>query len=171
MSTSDNVIQIKDFLKENTKVVDKTVNRLGASVESISKLREAMIKEERRRVKRTFLTEFVGASMVVPGSGLVKVALNDISHGGVAFDILEKYGKFKKGEKIVVRVYLNHTTYFSLSVIITNTRSIKKGRIYRHGAEFLKDTVNKEAIHHFIGFMEAVSTSLKSDLGDITLSK
>ncbi len=171
MSTSDNVIQIKDFLKEGIKASNKEVTSLGADVESISKLRKAMITEERRRVKRTLLTEFISASMVVPGSGLVKVALNDISRGGIAFDILEKYGKFKKGEKTVVRVYLNHTTYFPLSATITNTRFIKKGRIYRHGAKFLEGTLNQEAIHYFISFMETVSTSLKTDLGDIMLSK
>ncbi len=171
MSTSDNVIQIKDFLKERTKEGSETIKLSNAEVESITELRGEMISEERRRVKRTLLTEFVGASVVVPGSGLVKVALNDISRGGLAFDVLEKYGKLNAGDKVAVRVYLNHTTYFPLSVTITNARFVKEEGVYRHGSKFLQGSLNEEAIHHFIRFMETVSTSLKADLGDLMLSK
>lgn len=171
MSTSDNVIQIKEFLKNNTEGTNETISLSNAEVESITEIREEMISEERRRVKRTLLTEFVGASLIVPGSGLVKVSLNDISRGGLSFDVQEKYGKLQEGDKLAVRVYLNHTTYFPLSVTITNARFIKEEAAYRHGAEFLKGTVNEEAVHHFIRFMETVSTSLKADLGDLMLSK
>ncbi len=171
MSTSDNVIQIKEFLKNNTEATNETISLSNAEVESITEIREEMISEERRKVKRTLLTEFVGASLIIPGSGLVKVSLNDISRGGLAFDVQEKYGQLKQGDKVAVRVYLNHTTYFPLSVTITNARFIKEEASYRHGAEFLKGTVNEEAVHHFIRFMETVSTSLKADLGDLMLSK
>jgi len=171
MSTTDNVIQIKDFLKENKNEKNATVNLTNAEVESISEIREEMISEERRIVKRTLLTEFVGASVVIPGSGLVKVSLNDISRGGLAFDVMEVYGKLKEGDNVAVRVYLNHTTYFPLSVTITNARFVSEEGLYRHGAQFLKGTVNEEAVHHFIKFMETVSTSLRADLGDIMLTK
>ncbi|MGH1468051.1 MAG: PilZ domain-containing protein [Bdellovibrionales bacterium] len=171
MSTSDNVIQIKEFLKNNAEATNETISLSNAEVESITEIREEMISEERRKVKRTLLTEFVGASLIIPGSGLVKVSLNDISRGGLSFDVQEKYGQLKEGDKMAVRVYLNHTTYFPLSVTITNARFIKEEASYRHGAEFLKGTVNEEAVHHFIRFMETVSTSLKADLGDLMLSK
>lgn len=171
MSTTDNVIQIKDFLKENKNEKNATVNLSNAPVESISEIREEMISEERRIVKRTLLTEFVGASVVIPGSGLVKVSLSDISRGGVAFDVMEKYGQLKENDTVALRVYLNHTTYFPLSITINNSRFVQEEGVFRHGAKFLKGTVNEEAVHHFIKFMETVSTSLKADLGDIMLTK
>ncbi len=171
MSTSDNVIQIKDFLKDSENDKSATVNLSNAPVESISEIREEMIQNERRKVKRTLLTEFVGASVVIPGSGLVKVSLNDISRGGVAFDVLEVYGKLKKNDQVALRVYLNHKTYFPLSITITNSRFVEEEGVYRHGAQFLKGTVNEEAVHHFIKFMETVSTSLRADFGDLMLSK
>jgi len=169
MSTSDNVIEIQGFLK--SKKTEKVQSSQAASVQSISEMRKEMITDERRQVKRTLLTEFVGASMVIPGSGLVKVILNDISVGGVAFDVPEKYGKLEVGDQLAVRVYLNHTTYFPLMVTVTNCRFDQTDAVYRHGAEFLAGTVNEEAIHHFIKFMESVSTSLKADTGDLQLTK
>jgi len=169
MSTNDNVIEIQGFLdaKKNT------INTPGkkATVESISEVRKEMITEERRQVKRTLLTEFVGASMVIPGSGLVKVILNDISVAGISFDVPSKYGKLTVGDHVAVRVYLNHTTYFPLMVSVSNCRFDKNDGVYRHGAEFLSGTVNEKAIHHFIQFMESVSTSLKADVGDFLLTK
>lgn len=172
MSTSDNVIEIKDFREQRETKTSLTGLENGqGDVESITDAREEMISAERRKVKRTLLTEFVGASMVIPGSGLVKVSLNDISRGGMAFDVQQKYGQLKEGDHISVRVYLNHTTYFPLSVTITNARFVKEEGVFRHGAEFLKGTVNEEAVHHFIRFMETVSTSLKGDKGDILLTK
>jgi len=169
MSTNDNVIEIQDFLKSK-KTGDSSSNK-KASVKSISKIRKDMILEERREVKRTLLTEFVGASMVIPGSGLVKVILNDISVGGISFDVPTKYGKLETGDQLAVRVYLNHTTYFPLMVTVTNCRFDKEDCVHRHGAEFLEGSVNEKAIGHFIKFMETVSTSLKADSGDILLTK
>jgi len=172
MSTSDNVIEIKNFReKRETKTSLTGLQNGEGAVESISDARDQMISEERRKVKRTMLTEFIGASMVIPGSGLVKVSLNDVSRGGMAFDVLQKYGQLKEGDQVSVRVYLNHTTYFPLSVTITNARFVKEEGVFRHGAEFLKGTVNEEAVHHFIRFMETVSMSLRADKGDVLLSK
>lgn len=169
MSTSDNVIELKSFLK--SKKTTESAPGEAATVQSISNIRKEMISEERRQVKRTLLTEFVGASMVIPGSGLVKVILNDISTAGVSFDVPNKYGKLELGDQVAVRVYLNHTTYFPLMVTVSNCRFIKEDGVHRHGAEFLEGTVNEKAIQHFIKFMETVSTSLKADLGDVLLSK
>jgi len=169
MSTNDNVIELKGFL--NSKNKTETSSMESAPVQSISKIRKDMINEERRQVKRTLLTEFVGASMVIPGSGLVKVILNDISVAGVSFDVPLKYGKLEVGDQVAVRVYLNHTTYFPLMVTVTNCRFDKEDGVHRHGAEFLEGTVNEIAIQHFIKFMETVSTSLKADAGDILLTK
>lgn len=171
MSTNDNVIQIEDFRKKEENQVEETIRLENTEVESITEIREKMIFEERRKVKRTLLTEFVGASLIVPGSGLVKVTLNDISRAGLAFDVEERYGQLKKGDKVAVRVYLNHTTYFPLSVSITNSRFAEEEGVYRHGTKFLKGTVNEEAVYHFIKFMETVSISLRADFGDIMLTK
>ena len=169
MSTNDNVIEIQNFLKSKNDKEEKSDEL--ATVQSIAEMRKDMITEERREVKRTLLTEFVGASMVIPGSGLVKVILNDISTAGLSFDVPTKFGKLEEGDQVAVRVYLNHTTYFPLMVDVTNCRFDEKDQVYRHGAEFLEGTVNEKAIRHFIKFMETVSTSLRADHGDIQLIK
>lgn len=109
--------------------------------------------------------------MILPGSGLVKVSLNDISVTGMSFDSLKKFGQYKKNEKVAIRIYLNHTTYFPLELQVSNVRFIKELGVYRHGAQFMKGSVNDEAIFHFIRFMETVNTSLKADKGDLMLSK
>ncbi len=171
MSSKDNVLNITDRLIERRKKSrkgGKVSNDLSSSsVESISELRAEMIKEERRQVKRTILTEFVGAFAIIPGSGLVKLALHDISDSGLSFDVEEKFGHFNNGDEVALRVYLNQDTYFPIVVKVANCRFEASEGSYRHGASFVKDSVNQEALGHFIKFIETVSTSLRADLGDL----
>lgn len=173
MASRDNVVELKDFRKNapDEKGKASKTNKRIENVVSIGRIRQDIIQEERRQVKRTLLTEFVAASVVLPGSGLVRVDLSDISKNGVAFDVEKKYGQFKEGDEIALRVYLNHQTYFPLSVKVSHSRYLKKEGLYRHGAEFIKGALNEDAIHHFIKFMESVSTSLRADHGDFLLTK
>lgn len=166
MSTEGKVLAFPD--KRQKKHTEKKESK--ASVTDISALRQDMINDERRSVKRTILTEFIGVHTVVPGYGLQKCSLRDISVNGVAFDLLKKQGHFKAGEEVAMRVYLNHKTYFSFVVSIRSSRFIKEEGVYRHGASLKKGTVNEEALEHFIRFIESVSANLKTDHGDVIVS-
>jgi hypothetical protein len=141
-----------------------------AEILDMTQAREEMLSRDRREVKRTILTEFVGAFVVLPERGLMKVALYDISENGVAFDLELTEGRFKSGEEIAMRVYLNHTTYFPFTITVSNSRVIADENVVRHGANFARGTVNDVALHHFVKFIENVSATLKTDEGDIQVS-
>lgn len=69
-----------------------------------------------------------------------------------------------------MRLYLNHKTYFPFVVKVQNIRRLAEEDVYRHGANFVKGTINDEALHHFVKFIETVSASLQTDRGDILVS-
>ena len=74
------------------------------------------------------------------------------------------------GEEVAMRVSLNQQPYFAFVVRIQNVRSVDEDESFRHGANFLTETVNAEALHHFVKFIETVSASLQNDNGDITVT-
>lgn len=141
-----------------------------APVLDMTEARQEILKRDRRDVKRTILTEFVGAFVILPEKGLMKVALYDISENGIAFDLEMAEGGFVQGEDVAMRVYLNHSTYFPFTVSISNCRVIDDEGLVRHGANFVRGTMNDVALHHFVKFIENVSASLKTDSGDRLVS-
>jgi hypothetical protein len=166
MSTEGKVLTFPT--RRTNKDVEET-NSQAAVVDIVQKRKE-MIQDERRSVKRTILTEFIGVHTVVPGAGLQKCALHDISVNGVAFDLSKKQGCFQVGEQVALRVYLNHKTYFSFLVKVRSQRFVAEEDVYRHGAAMVQGSFNQEAIEHFIRFIESVSASLKTDRGDVIVS-
>ena len=138
-----------------------------APVIDITEKRSEMINQERRQVRRTILSEFIGAFCLIPRKGLLKVNLYDISDNGLAFDVELAAGHFTVGEEVAMRVYLNQQTYFPFVVKIQNVRAIGDEGVYRHGTFFVKGSINDVALHHFVKFIETVSASLQSDEGDI----
>ena len=174
MSSSGNVI---DLQKHRTKRNKKQKSRIStglasdsASITDITEMRQEIIAEERRGVKRTLLTEFVGLHLIVPNKGLTKCALYDISENGLAFEMPSEYGQFKVGEMVALRVYLNHETYFPFVVKINNARYIDEEGVHRFGGAFQKETINEIALFHFAKFIENVSAYLKTDHGDVLVS-
>lgn len=162
------VIDIVDRLKTHKKAVK--VTKTQAPVSDITEARQEIIDSERRDVKRTILTEFIGAFAVLPEHGLLRVTVYDISDSGVSFDLETGKGMFPEGQEIAMRVYLNHKTYFPFIVKVNNSRFIPSEEVIRHGTSFLKGTINDVALHHFVKFIETVSASLKTDDGDIQVS-
>lgn len=171
MSSSGNVIDLQKHRGKKGKSVGLE-NSLGhsAPITDISEKRQEMIQDERRSVRRTILTEFIGVSLIVPQKGLVKCALYDISENGLAFELPIEYGKFHVNEKIAMRIYMNHATYFPFVIHLSNIRMIAEEGVYRYGGNFLKDSVNEIALHHFAKFIEHVSAFLKTDHGDVMVS-
>lgn len=169
--SQNNVIDFSKRLKEQKRKAKRVVNKVDAgSVHDMTERRAEILKDERRQVKRTILTEFIGASVIVPERGLMKVALYDISDNGIAFDIEGEKGHFQAGEEIAMRVYLNHKTYFPFSVELKNVQVIEEEGLFRHGGQFLKGSVNDKALFHFVKFIETVSAALQRDSGDVMVS-
>ncbi|MEK2644380.1 PilZ domain-containing protein [Bdellovibrio sp. BCCA] len=150
--------------------LENTKKEVGAEILDITEARQEILSRDRRDVKRTILTEFVGAFVVLPEKGLLKAALYDISENGMAFDLELTEGGFTTGEEVAMRVYLNHSTYFPFTIRVTNSRSIEDEGVIRHGANFVRGTMNDVALHHFVKFIENVSASLKTDSGDVLVS-
>ncbi len=170
--TSNKVINFQSLKakKQSHKVVKKAVGAEQLPVTDITHKRQQMIAEERRVVRRTILTEFVGAFVVVPQRGLVRVSLYDISDTGVAFDMDVNNGQLMIADEIAMRVYLNNKTYFPFAVKVNHVRNMNEDMCYRHGASFVKGTINDVALHHFVKFIESVSSCLETDHGDIMVS-
>jgi hypothetical protein len=141
-----------------------------ASVVDMTERREAILSSERRQVKRTILSEFIAAFILVPEKGLQKVSIYDISADGIAFDLDLASGGLQEGEEVAMRVYLNQFTYFPFVVNIANVRAIASEGVTRHGCGFIKATVNEDALRHFVSFIETVSASLRTDHGDVMVS-
>ena len=184
MNKSSNVIDLKTRRPAQTQssAVVKNVNKnsepLSSSVTSsgpvsvldMTTRRQEMLTSERREVKRTILSEFIGAFIVVPQKGLQRVAIYDISEGGLAFDLESTLGQLSNGEEVAMRVYMNQHTYFPFIVKISNVRRIHEEGVARHGCNFLKDTINEVALTHFVKFIENVAASLQTDHGDVMVS-
>ena len=171
MNKPNNVLDLKSRRAPSKKVQNQgKADSTEAPVLDMTERRNEMIVTERRQVKRTILAEFIGAFIVVPKKGLQKVAIYDISENGIAFDLEEGEGRLNLGEEIAMRVYLNQQTYFPFVTKIANVREIDNEHVTRHGANFVKDTVNDVALQHFVKFIETVSASLETDHGDVMVS-
>ncbi len=141
-----------------------------APVVDMTERRQEIINQERREVRRTILTGFIGAFVVVPNKGLLRVDVYDISENGIAFDLDRAIGQFKRGEEVAMRVYMNQNTYFPFVATVQNVRVLEGDSASRHGLNFVKGTVNDEALYHFVKFIETVSASLEKDSGDVMVS-
>lgn len=148
----------------------KPVNFQSAEVLDLVEPRQTILKDERRDLRRTILTEFVGAFTVVPERGLLRVSLYDISHDGVAFEVDNNQGAFASDERVAMRIYLNHKTFFEFVVQVKWKEIFPDAGFVRQGAKFVKGTVNDEALAHFVKFIEAVSVNLQADEGDLQIS-
>ena len=169
MSFDNNVIDLKSRIKTGNNGTQEGAQE-SAPVLDISEKRQEMLQNERRIVRRTILTEFIGAFVIVPQKGLCSVALYDISDDGLSFDIEMEHGKLAIGEEVAMRIYMNKKTYFPFVVKTSNGREIPEDGVYRHGASFVKGTINDVALHHFVRFIENVSSCLEKDSGDILVS-
>ncbi len=143
----------------------------SAAVVDIGVERDRMIKEDRREVRRTILTEFISVHAVVPNRGVMRVMLYDVTEGGLAFDLENEKGHYNVGDEVELRVYLNHQTYFKIETKVAHITDSKNEASVRHGCEFIRDSINSEALSHFVKFMESVTASLRRDGGEILVTK
>jgi hypothetical protein len=168
MNKGSNVIDLKS--RRRIQPSHETIADGQAPVFDMTERRQEMLTHERREVRRTILSEFIGGFIVVPNRGLQKVAIYDISETGVSFDLDLEVGKLAVGEEVAMRVYMNQQTYFGFVVHVSNARIIGEEGAARHGCGFVKGTINDVALHHFVKFIESVSASLQTDHGDVMVS-
>jgi hypothetical protein len=145
--------------------------RSYADVLSYEDQKKLILVHERRNIKRTILSEFISAMVVVPDKGLIRVGIYDISEHGVSFDLEMDQGSYKTGEEICMRVYLNHKTYFPINVTVKHVTNESTEGVIRHGTEFSKNAENDAALQYFVKFIETVSLALKKDEGDLMAPK
>lgn len=163
------IIDITDRLNTR-KHIGNSKSAAPAPVVDMVEPRQAILTEERRDLRRTILTEFVGAFVVVPERGLLRVSLYDISDDGLAFEVDTNQGHFDREERVAMRIYLNHKTFFEFVVQCKWHESFEDAGFVRQGAKFVRHTVNDVALNHFVKFIEAVSVNLKADEGDLQIS-
>ncbi len=165
-----NVIDLTERLKmhNSTGIHDTSAD---ASVVDIGQVRSRIISEDRRQVKRTILTEFISVHAVVPGHGVLRVSLYDITNHGLSFDLELGRGRYNIGDDVELRVYLNHQTYFRIDTKVAHVTEITDEGICRHGCEFVANSLNNNALKHFVQFLEGVTASLRRDGGDVLVSK
>ncbi|MFZ3230754.1 MAG: PilZ domain-containing protein [Pseudobdellovibrio sp.] len=161
------VLDLVPRLKNVAKNVNHSFVSETHEILSLEEQRQKILFNERRQVKRTILTEFVSAMVILPEKGLLKVAIYDISDEGISFDIESEHGQFQVGEEVSMRVYLNQKTYFPISIKIKHVIDEKIEGVLRHGSEFLKVASTDDALQYFVRFIETVSSGLKKDEGDI----
>ncbi len=164
------ILDLTNKLKVKKEIGDPESSSAHATLFDMTESRQEMIQRERREVKRTLLSNFIGAFAVLPERGLLKVTFYDISDNGLAFDTDSQEGGFSQNDEIAMRVYINHKTYFPFNVRVLNSRKIEPEGVIRHGAHLVKDSANDVALHHFVKFVESVSTTLLEDDGDIVVS-
>ncbi len=169
-NSNSNVIDLSARRKTSDEIKENNTTDNSAAVVDMSERRKEIIKEERRTVKRTILTEFLGAFIVIPGQGLSQVSIYDISEKGMSFDMDLEQGSLKHGEEVAMRIYMNQQTYFPFITKINNVREVPEEGLCRHGAGFVEGTINDLALHHFVKFIENVSSCLERDSGDILVS-
>lgn len=172
MGNKDNVIDMMARRREQLAAENKNfIKPSKHSVLDMTERRQEVIKEERRLVRRTILSEFIGAYAVLPEQGLAKVSIFDISDQGMAIDLDSAMGHFREGEEIAMRIYLSNDTFMPFIVRVYNFREVPEEGVVRHGVAFLKETMNNDALQYFVRFLESVSASLKTDSGDVVVTK
>ncbi|PIU00058.1 MAG: PilZ domain-containing protein [Bdellovibrionales bacterium CG10_big_fil_rev_8_21_14_0_10_45_34] len=169
MAGKGNVIDLTARLRKGNKSKKEQPSALAsaAPVLDMTERRQEILQSERRIAKRTILTEFLGAFIVVPQKGLVKANLYDISDTGVSFDVDFENGELILSQEVSVRFYLSQSSYFSFDVVIANIRAIAGEGVIRHGGTFANALESDPALTHFIRFIEHVSQQLRVDRGDL----
>lgn len=170
---SNKILDLSQKLKYKSKngKTGKAAANGEVEVVDITIKRQEIIADERRRVRRTILTEFIGACIVIPNQGLCKVTISNISEKGMGFDMDQDYGHLQIGDEIALRIYLNNKTYFPFTVRVNHVNEVEGEAAFRHGVVFVKGEFNDVALHHFVKFIESVSSCLETDTGDVMVSK
>jgi len=174
--TKGNVLDLTKRIKQKRQEARKNppqsneqVIQMPTAVLDMTARRCEMINDERRQVRRTVLSHFIGAFVVNPAKGLETVTIFDISENGISFDLSKEAGKYQEGETVSMRIYLSHELYFPFTVRIANVRP--GDGVNRHGGELEKDQPASSTLQHFVKFLEGLATVARKDQGDRILGR
>lgn len=131
--------------------------------------RKLLLDQDKRNNQRTILSDLVSVYAILPERGLLKVDVHNLGEKGLAFDVESLQGAYELNEKVAMRVYLNHKSYFPFEVEIKHVTPVEEEGVYRHGATFTGENTNNVALSHLIKFLEAVSSDLREDRGDLMI--
>jgi hypothetical protein len=171
MSNVINLFDRKPVQSEQKPLLQREEDPAAAKVVNLNEKRSKVVTTDRRMKERVLLSDFISVQVVIPGFGLIKASLYDIHENGVSFDMESRHGKFKVGEEVALRVYLNRESYFPITLKTKHATYIADEDVNRHGAEFVKASENDVALHHFVKFLESASRVLRSDKGDLNLNR
>jgi hypothetical protein len=165
-------------LEEKSKVV-KFKKGPKAKLINFAKAVENLIFE-RRKTERTPLQDLESAYIYAPDNTLRKVSVQDFSQMGLAFFLACEDFPLAVGSELELRIYLNRETYFPVKIKVSNlnltnltARELKQksfGRVYRFGCTVDDESLNREAIEHFISFFKTINKISCKDLGDKMIS-
>jgi len=144
--------------------------RLPEKIVDITNILREHGARDRRRAQRVVLGHLVSSHVVLPKFGLAQVAIRDIDKGGLAFEMDSFLGAFQKGDQLEMRFYLNGQTYFKINIVVAYSALDEELGVSRHGARFIAESLNQEALQHFIQFLRTVSVSLQTDRGERVVS-
>lgn len=177
MVKKTNIISMDSYRKKTKTPKKSASKRTKKASEPVSPVvdmtmrRESIKAHERRLIRRTVLTQFIGAFAVVPTKGLLQaVSIFDVSEGGMAFDMPTEAGAFNEGESVLLRVYLSHDTYFPFQVTVSNVRPAEGG-VMRHGALLDVNDSSYPTLLYFMKFLEEVSAITRKDNGDRVMGR
>jgi hypothetical protein len=116
--------------------------------------------KERRKTKRRPILDTFNLSIVIPKKGGHRLAVHDVSEGGMAFDF-DMEGEatddtpLKPGETIDLQLYLNQSLFIPLKLKVARVDT--QGMVRRVGAELMeKDNPAQRAFTAFIDMLDQV---------------
>lgn len=136
---------------------------------TLDQARKHLLDQDKRNNQRTILSDLVSVYAILPERGLLKVDVHNLGEKGLAFDVESFQGAYELNEKVAMRVYLNHKSYFPFEVEIKHVTPVEEEGVFRHGATFTGENTNNVALSHLIKFLEAVSSDLREDRGDLMI--
>jgi hypothetical protein len=170
MSTKSNVIDMTARRKAQLKAEARGEKRERPAVlVEFGARKKEMMTQERRKNRRTILSNFLGAFVILPEKGLKEVTLYDLSEGGVGFDLEATSGAFRIDEELAMRVYISKEIYVPFQVRVKNVREVKAENIFRHGTVLTSMGQGDEVMKSFVKFVESLSAHFKTDKGDFKL--
>lgn len=167
------ITQIVDSDRGNSPVTLESQEGEWSSAQKVVDVTDLLREQgaqDRRKAQRVVLGQLIASHVVLPQFGLAEVVLRDVDEGGLAFEMESHLGCFKKGDQLEMRFYLNGQTYFRVDVVVAYSAQDDEMGISRHGSRFVLDSLNQEALYHFVQFLRTVSVSLKTDRGERVVS-
>lgn len=138
------------------------------NVVKITELQEKKAGKDRRNAQRVLLGNLFGAFAVIDRKGLLKLQLVDLSETGLRFELEEKCGRFRKGERLAFRLYFSQFEYLPLTIKVVHTQNEQEENVsvVQYGCQFEADERVQECVRYLLEFVKRYVELAKDDTGD-----